>query len=85
VVLDDVRHAQLYVPIGFAHGFVVESDVADVVYKCSAYYDGAKERSVRYDDPAIGIDWGVEVPLVSDRDRVAPLLAEIRGALPFRD
>jgi dTDP-4-dehydrorhamnose 3,5-epimerase-like enzyme len=55
------------------------------VYKCSAYYDGAKERYVRYDDPEIGIDWGVEVPLVSDRDRVAPLLAEIRGALPFRD
>jgi dTDP-4-dehydrorhamnose 3,5-epimerase len=82
--LDDVRHAQLYVPVGFAHGFVVTSDVADVVYKCSAYYDGAKERSLHYADAAIGIDWGVTDPLVSERDQVAPLLAEIRDALPFR-
>jgi len=82
--LDDVRHAQLYVPVGFAHGFVVTSEVADVVYKCSAYYDGAKERSLHYADPAIGIDWGVTDPLVSERDQVAPLLAEIRDELPFR-
>ena len=82
--LDDVGHAQLYVPVGFAHGFVVTSEVADVVYKCSAYYDGAKERSLHYADAAIGIDWGVTVPLVSERDQVAPLLAEIRDELPFR-
>ena len=82
--LDDVGHAQLYVPVGFAHGFVVTSEVADVVYKCSAYYDGAKERSLHYADPAIGIDWGVTDPLVSERDQVAPLLAEIRDELPFR-
>jgi dTDP-4-dehydrorhamnose 3,5-epimerase len=82
--LDDVRHAQLYVPVGFAHGFVVTSEVADVVYKCSAYYDGAKERSLHWADPAIGIDWGVTEPLVSARDQVAPPLAEIRDALPFR-
>jgi len=82
--LDDVGHAQLYVPVGFAHGFVVTSEVADVVYKCSAYYDGAKERSLHYADAAIGIDWGVTDPLVSERDQVAPLLAEIRDELPFR-
>jgi len=82
--LDDVGHAQLYVPVGFAHGFVVTSAVADVVYKCSAYYDGAKERSLHYADAAIGIDWGVTDPLVSERDQVAPLLAEIRDELPFR-
>ena len=82
--LDDVRHAQLYVPVGFAHGFVVTSEVADVVYKCPAYYDGAKERSLHYADAAIGIDWGVTDPLVSERDQVAPLLAEIRDELPFR-
>ncbi len=82
--LDDERHAQLYVPVGFAHGFVVTSEVADVIYKCSAYYDGPKERSLAYDDPELGIDWGVDDPLVSDRDQRAPRLAEIRDALPFR-
>lgn len=82
--LDDVHHHQLYVPIGFAHGFVVTSDVADVVYKCSAYYDGAVERSLAWDDAEIGIDWGVADPVVSDRDRTAPRLAEIRASLPFR-
>jgi dTDP-4-dehydrorhamnose 3,5-epimerase len=82
--LDDVRHHQLYVPIGFAHGFVVTSEIADVVYKCSAYYDGSVERSLAWDDPDIGIDWGVDDPLVSDRDRTAPRLAEIRAWLPFR-
>lgn len=82
--LDDVRHHQLYVPVGFAHGFVVTSDVADVVYKCSEYYDGAVERSLAWDDPEVGVDWGVVDPLVSDRDRMAPRLAEIRDSLPFR-
>jgi dTDP-4-dehydrorhamnose 3,5-epimerase len=82
--LDDVRHAQLYVPIGFAHGFVVTSEVADVVYKCSAYYDGAKERALAWDDPDVGIDWGVAEPLVSDRDRTAPRLRELQADLPFR-
>jgi dTDP-4-dehydrorhamnose 3,5-epimerase len=82
--LDDTRHAQLYVPVGFAHGFVVTSEIADVVYKCSAYYDGARERSLAYDDPELAIAWGVDRPLVSERDRDAPRLAEIRDALPFR-
>jgi dTDP-4-dehydrorhamnose 3,5-epimerase len=82
--LDDVRHHQLYVPVGFAHGFVVTSEVADVVYKCSEYYDGDRERALAWDDPEIGVDWGVQDPLVSDRDRVAPRLAEIRGTIPFR-
>jgi dTDP-4-dehydrorhamnose 3,5-epimerase len=82
--LDDVRHRQLYVPIGFAHGFVVTSDVADVVYKCSDYYDPARERALAFDDPAVGVEWGVVEPLVSDRDRAAPRLAEIADSLPFR-
>jgi dTDP-4-dehydrorhamnose 3,5-epimerase len=82
--LDDVRHHQLYVPIGFAHGFVVTSEVADVVYKCSAYYDDAKERTLAWDDSEIGVDWGIDAPLVSERDRLAPSLARIRTTLPFR-
>ena len=83
-VLDDESMRQLFVPIGFAHGFCVTSEVADVVYKCSSYYDGATESGIAYDDPAIGIEWplGVE-PIVSERDATAPRLADVADALPF--
>ena len=83
-VLDDESMRQLFVPIGFAHGFCVTSEVADVVYKCSSYYDGATESGIAYDDPAIGIEWplGVE-PIVSERDATAPRLADVAAALPF--
>ena len=84
VELDDEQARQLYIPVGFAHGFCVRSDVADVTYKCSTYYDGTIERGFRYDDPAVGIAWPDDVaPLVSDRDRQAPTLAQIAGELPF--
>jgi dTDP-4-dehydrorhamnose 3,5-epimerase len=76
--LDDESHHQLYCPDGFAHGFCVLSEVADVVYRCSAYYDPGRERGFRFDDPAVGIDWP-EIELVtSERDENAPLLAELR-------
>lgn len=81
--LDDERGLQLYCPVGFAHGFVVLSDVADVVYRCSDYYDPSGDSSIRFDDPAIGIDWPSGTHTVSDRDRSAPLLAEVADALPF--
>lgn len=82
--LDDEHARQLYIPIGFAHGFCVTSEVADVTYKCSSYYDPAVERGFRYDDPAVGIEWPREVELlVSQRDVEAPLLGEIAGELPF--
>lgn len=82
--LDDVDHRQLYIPVGFAHGFVVTSEVADVVYKCSEYYDGAKERALAWDDPDLAVDWGVAEPIVSERDQVAPRFAAVRDDLPFR-
>lgn len=81
--LDDVSGRQAYVPLGFAHGYYVLSDVADVVYKCSAYYDGAKERGIRFDDPAVGIVWPEGERVVSGRDAGAPLLADIADHLPF--
>jgi dTDP-4-dehydrorhamnose 3,5-epimerase len=81
--LDDVSGRQAYVPLGFAHGYYVLSDVADVVYKCSAYYDGGKERGIRFDDPAVGITWPEGERVVSQRDAEAPLLADIAGDLPF--
>ncbi len=83
VTLDDVDHRQIYLPIGFAHGFIVLSDVADVVYRCSSYYDGALERGFAWDDPDVGIAWPAEPTAVSERDRSAPRLAEIAADLPF--
>ena len=74
--LDDVDHGQLYVPVGFAHGFCAISDIADVCYKVSAYYDPETERGIAWDDPAIGIDWPAAEPKLSDRDRRNPTLAD---------
>jgi len=84
VELDDENALQLYIPIGFAHGFCVLSEVADVTYKCSTYYDAAVERGFRYDDPDVAIDWPGDIELlVSQRDAEAPLLREIYDRLPF--
>jgi dTDP-4-dehydrorhamnose 3,5-epimerase len=85
VVLDDESHQQLWIPIGFGHGFCVLSESADFVYKCTAYYDPATEAGIRFDDPQVGIEWpgGIEL-LYSERDRRAPTLAEVAGSLPFR-
>ncbi len=81
--LDDERGLQLYCPVGFAHGFVVLSDVADVVYRCSDYYDPAGDSGIRFDDPDIGVQWPGAPHSVSDRDVQAPLLADIADSLPF--
>jgi dTDP-4-dehydrorhamnose 3,5-epimerase len=78
VQLDDDEHLQLYVPDGFAHGFCVVSEVADVVYKVSTYYDPAAESGFRFDDPEVGIEWPSDIELqISPRDREAPLLREL--------
>ena len=82
--LSDENHRQLYVPAGFGHGFCVTSDVADVVYKLSAYYDPATERGFAYDDPEVGIEWPAGGLKVSERDANAPFLAQIAADLPFR-
>jgi dTDP-4-dehydrorhamnose 3,5-epimerase len=75
VELDDVAHHQLYVPVGFAHGFVVLSDEADVCYRVTSYYDHQAERGIVWNDPDIGIQWRVRDPLLSPRDRDLPSLA----------
>jgi dTDP-4-dehydrorhamnose 3,5-epimerase len=80
--LDDVEHRQLYVPVGFAHGFCVLSDVADVSYKVSSYYDPDNERGLAWDDTAIGIAWPIQDPIVSRRDRTNPRLSEALESLP---
>jgi dTDP-4-dehydrorhamnose 3,5-epimerase len=83
VELDDRAMRMLYVPVGFAHGYCVTSDVADVVYKCSSYYDAAVEREISVHDPDVGIVWPVDAPTLSERDRTAPLLRDIADDLPF--
>jgi dTDP-4-dehydrorhamnose 3,5-epimerase len=75
--LDDQNGRQLYAPEGFAHGFCVTSELADVIYKCSAYYDRALEGGFRYDDPDVGIEWPSLELEVSERDRSAPRLGEL--------
>ncbi len=83
-VLDDVAHHQLFCPDGFAHGFCVLSEFADVTYGCTTYYDPNAEGGFRYDDPEVGIEWPAEPALTaSPRDAAAPPLAEIAGSLPF--
>jgi dTDP-4-dehydrorhamnose 3,5-epimerase len=73
--LSDTNGHQLYCPDGFAHGFCVVSDVADVVYKVSTYYDPATESGFRFDDPAVGIAWPDMELTPSQRDQTAPTLA----------
>ena len=84
VVLDDENGAMLWIPVGFGHGFLVLSEVADFVYKGTNYYDPATEAGIRFDDPEVGVEWPTEVELLySERDATAPLLSEIADTLPF--
>jgi dTDP-4-dehydrorhamnose 3,5-epimerase len=81
VELTEDNHRQLWVPPGFAHGFVVLSDSADFLYKTTDYYAPAHERAVRWDDPALGIGWplaahGIAAPQLSAKDAAAPLFAD---------
>jgi dTDP-4-dehydrorhamnose 3,5-epimerase len=85
VELSEENMHELFVPIGFAHGFCVLSEVADVLYKQTAYYDPEVERGIAWDDPDIGVDWSLPAGelSVSERDSRAPRLAEIADQLPF--
>lgn len=67
---------QLLIPRGFLHGFLTLTDDVEVLYKADAYYAPAADRSVRWNDPAIGVDWGIEAPVLSAKDAVAPLLCD---------
>lgn len=76
-VLTEENAQQLYVPPGFAHGFCVLSDIAHVQYKCTDVYQPGDEIGVVWNDPEIGIDWPVGDPVLNDKDRNAPRLADI--------
>lgn len=77
--LDDRHHRQVWIPAGFAHGFCVTSDEADVVYRCSSTYDPAAERGIAWDSPDLAIPWPTDAPRLSDRDRANPAFADYAG------
>jgi dTDP-4-dehydrorhamnose 3,5-epimerase len=79
VELSEENRRQLWIPRGLAHGFVVLSETADFFYKCDELYSPKDEIVVRWNDPAIGIRWGVDAPSLSERDAAAPLLSEIKN------
>ena len=83
MVLSDEDHAQLYIPQGYGHAFLVLEDHTDFIYKTSDYYAPNSEGAVAWNDPSIGIDWpfkafGIEAPVLSGKDKAAPALAELK-------
>lgn len=76
--LDAESHAQLFVPVGFAHGFCVLSEWAEVLYKVSSAYDPTTECSIRWDDAELGVKWPILAPLLSERDQQASSFADYR-------
>lgn len=79
-VLNDENHRQLYIPPRFAHGFVVLSDVVDFTYKCTEYYHPEDDRGLLWNDPAIGINWQVDNPLLSEKDKINKTLEELKAS-----
>ena len=77
VVLSEENKKQFWVPPGFAHGFVVMSDTADFEYKCTDYYDPSDEGSLLWNDPDLRIPWPVASPTLSEKDALAPVLADL--------
>lgn len=75
--LSDQNFAMMYVPAGFAHGFVTLSETAHFMYKCSAEYNGASDAGIKWDDNQIGIDWPVKEPILSAKDQVLPYVKDI--------
>lgn len=81
VTLTAESKRQIYIPVGFAHGFCVVSPTAVVAYKCSDYYAPQYDRGVRWNDPQLKIDWPSKQPTLSDKDAKLPLLADIPAAM----
>lgn len=76
ILLDANQAAQIFIPVGFAHGFAVLSEEAHVFYKVSSLFDPQQEKTIRYDDADLAIDWPFTAPILSERDRLAPSFRE---------
>jgi dTDP-4-dehydrorhamnose 3,5-epimerase len=83
VNLSEKNKRQLYIPEGFAHGFCVLSETAHVIYKCSDYYYPDDESGILWSDPAIGVDWPIENPIISAKDAKLPLLSHLPSEKRF--
>lgn len=81
VYLDSSEHHQLFIPVGFAHGFCVVSDSADVLYKASNNYDPATECTLQWDDPSVGVAWPDVEPILSARDQRAESFVDLKKRL----
>jgi len=81
VELSEENHHQLYIPPGFAHGFSVMSDVADLIYKCTGTYVPAEDRGVHWADADLAVDWSVSNPIISEKDAGLPFLKNVPGNL----
>jgi len=75
--LSETNNLQLYIPVGFAHGFSVLSESAEVLYKCSNYYSPEDERGILWNDPGLAIDWPIKDPILSEKDAVYPLFSDL--------
>ena len=80
VILSDSNRRMIYVPAGFAHGYLVLSQTAEFLYKCSDFYRPEYERGLAWNDPVVGINWGIDAPILSDKDRRNPLLSDVAPA-----
>jgi dTDP-4-dehydrorhamnose 3,5-epimerase len=85
IELSSDNKKQLFIPAGFAHGFSVLSEKADVLYKCDAFYNRESEAGIRYDDPALKIEWAIpsNAVIVSDKDRELPTLAKCKNSFRY--
>ena len=77
VLLSAEKQNQIFIPAGFAHGFVARTESVQFLYKCSEFYDPSDEHGIRWDDPALAIAWGVSNPLISEKDAKYSTLAEV--------
>ncbi len=84
VMLSASNKLQYWIPPGFAHGFLTLEDDTLFTYKCTAYYHKASDWALRWNDPSLGIDWGIADPLLSDKDREAPLFADFESPFTYR-
>ena len=81
VRLSEENRRQVYIPPGFAHGFLVLSETAEFLYKCDEFYYPDDQHGIAWDDPTIGIEWGITEPILSEKDRKNPRLAELSADL----